>query len=103
VGAVEHLKLPPADWRVDGDNSKFYLFAARTMTAEERVRAAYQHSILRWLANERLTNASLGARLGIDKKNASMVTRIIKVAREQELIRLADPDAPRAGYVPAWA
>ena len=78
-------------------------FADRSISSEERLRAAYQHSILRWLSGERLTNASLGARLGIDKKNAAMVSRVIKTAREQDLIRPADPEAPRAGYVPGWA
>jgi len=103
VSAAEELRLPPPDWRVDGDNSKFYLFAARAMTSDERLRAAYQHAVLRWLDNERLTNASLGARLGIDKKNASMVSRVIKTARENDLIRPAEHDSPRAGYVPGWA
>jgi ATP-dependent DNA helicase RecG len=103
VSAIEDLRLPPPDWRVDGDNSKFCLFAKRTITPDERLRAAYQHSVLRWLAGGRLTNASLGDRLGIDKKNASMVTRVINAARKQDLIRPAELDSPRAGYVPIWA
>ena len=103
VSAAEELRLPPPDWRVDGDNSKFYLFAARSMNSDERLRAAYQHAVMRWLDNERLTNSSLGARLGIDKKNASMVSRVIKLAWENDLIRPAEHDSPRAGYVPAWA
>jgi predicted HTH transcriptional regulator len=106
VTSVELFQLPPADFRVEGDNFKAVLFAPRTfanMTAAERIRAAYQHAVLRFLTGERLTNSSLGTRLGIASKNASMVSRIIKEAQSAKLIRPADLQRPRAGYVPFWA
>lgn len=102
VSAVEQSKLPPADWRSVGNNFKAYLYAARSIKPRERVLAAYQHAVLRWLAGERLTNGSLGERLGIDKKNASMISRVIRDTQKAGLIKPADPNSPRAGYVPSW-
>lgn len=106
VSAAELFQLPPPDFRTEGDNMKAILLAPRQfgeMTQVERVRAAYQHAVLKVLANSRMTNSSLCARLGIAKQNAAQASRIIKDALAGGLIRPADPDAPRAGYVPHWA
>lgn len=106
VNAVELFQLPAPDFRVDGDNTKAVLFAPRSfahMTAAERVRACYQHAVLRFLVGEKLTNSSLRERLGIAEQNAAQVTRIINETRDTELIKYADPESPRGGYVPYWA
>jgi predicted HTH transcriptional regulator len=106
VTAVEVFQLPAPDFRVDGENTKAVLLAPRSfadMTAPERVRACYQHAVLKFLSGGKLTNSSLRARLGIAEQNAAQVTRIINEARDADLIKLADPDSPRAGYLPFWA
>lgn len=106
VSAVELFQLPAPDFRVDGDNTKAVLLAPRSfadMTAPERVRACYQHAVLKFLSGGKLTNSSLRTRLGIAEQNAAQVTRIINEAREAKLIKLADPESPRAGYLPFWA
>ena len=106
VTAIEAAELPPPDFRAADDFTKVILYAKRSfahLTSEERLRACYQHSALRWLRGERLTNASLRIRFGIDEKNAAMMSRLITEAVEAKLIRIADPHAPRSGYVPIWA
>lgn len=106
VTAVEVFQLPAPDFRADGENTRVVLFAPRSfahMTASERVRACYQHAVLRYVAAERLTNGSLRVRPGVAPQNAAQVSRIINEARDAGLIKLADPESPRAGYVPAWA
>lgn len=106
VNAAEIFQLPPPDFRIEADNMKAVLLAPRQfgdMTQVERVRAAYQHASLKVLANSKMTNSSLCQRLGIAKQNAAQASRIIKDALAAGLIRPADPDAPRAGYVPHWA
>ena len=106
VTAVEVFQLPAPDFRVDGENTKAVLLAPRSfadMTAPERVRACYQHAVLKFFSGGKLTNSSLRARLGIAEQNAAQVTRIINEARDSGLIKLADPDSPRAGYLPFWA
>lgn len=106
IRAIELFQLPPPDFRVRGENTNVVLFGHRSfaeMDIEERVRAAYQHAVLRYLVGQRLTNSSLRERLGIAERNAAQVTRIINDARAAELIKVADPAAPRAGYIPVWA
>lgn len=82
------------------------LYGPRTfadMTPDERVRACYFHAVLKFLGGEKMKNSTLCARLGIEARNASQASQVIGKALEAGLIRVADPDHPRAGYVPHWA
>ena len=73
------------------------------MTTEERVRACYFHSVLKFLSGDKMKNASLCTRLGIAPKNAAQASAVINRTRDTGLIRAADPEHPRTGYVPHWA
>ena len=73
------------------------------MTPEERVRACYFHAVLKFLSGDKMKNACLCIRLGIASKNAAQATAVINKTLAVGLIRVADPDHPRAGYVPHWA
>ena len=48
------------------------------MDSEDRIRACHQHACLCLVTGRRMTNTSLRERLGIDQKNASQASRIIK-------------------------
>lgn len=53
-----------------------------------------------------MTNQSLRTRFGIDPKNYSMVSRLIKEATEAGLIKVGNPDVTKRAdlcYVPFWA
>jgi hypothetical protein len=79
------------------------LYGPRTfanMTSDERVRACYQHAILKWLSGDRMKNATLCDRFGIEKRNAAQATKVIIQAQKMGLIKPADPEHPRAGYTP---
>jgi hypothetical protein len=67
------------------------------------VRACYQHAALKYVTGQRMKNASLSERLGIDPQNAAQASGVIRQALKDGLIRPADPAHPRAGYVPFWA
>ena len=67
------------------------------------MRACYFHAVLKFLSGDKMKNASLCARLGIAAKNAAQATTVINKTLDAGLIRVADPDHPRAGYVPHWA
>lgn len=106
LAAVELHQLPPPDFREQNDAVRVVLLAPRRfadMTAEERVRACYQHAALRYVSGQRMKNSTLCARLGIEAKNASQASAVIRQALDGGLIRPADPEHPRAGYVPFWA
>lgn len=106
ITLVEVFQLPPPLFRAEGNSTQVVLYGPRTfaeMTPEERVRACYFHSVLKFLSGDKMKNATLCARLGIDPKNASQATGVINKTLSAGLIRIADPDHPRAGYVPHWA
>jgi hypothetical protein len=50
-----------------------------------------------------MRNSTLCVRLGIEARNASQASQVIAKTLEAGLIRVADRDHPRAGYVPHWA
>lgn len=104
--AVELHQLPPPDFRVDGDAVRAVLYAPRRfaeMTPQERIRACYQHAALKYVSGQRMTNSTLRERLGIDPQNAAQASGIIRQTSLAELVRPADPEHPRAGYIPYWA
>jgi ATP-dependent DNA helicase RecG len=104
--SVELSQLPPPDFRTDGDSVRVVLYGPRSfgsMTPTERVRACAQHAALRWLAGQKMTNSSLRERFGLTSTNAAAVSRIIRDALDAGEIRFADANAPKSGYMPAWA
>ena len=106
IDAVELHQLPPPDLRAEQDAVRVVLYAPRTfaeMTPEERIRACYQHAALLYVKGEKMRNETLRKRFGIEDRNASQASNVIKGAIEAELIKAADPAYPRSGYVPFWA
>lgn len=106
IALVEFFQLPPPLFRTDENSMQVVLYGPRTfadMTPDERVRACYFHAILKFLSGDKMKNATLCTRLGIDPKNASQATGVINKTLKAGLIRVADSDHPRAGYVPHWA
>ena len=73
------------------------------MTPQERTRACYQHAALKYVTGQKMTNATLRERLGIEPQNAAQASSVIRQALQAQLIRPADPAYPRSGYVPFWA
>lgn len=106
VHACEVFQLPAPLLRAEDNAFQAVLYGPRSfadMTPEERKRACYFHAVLKFLSGDKMKNASLCTRLGIAPKNAAQATAVINRTLESGLIRVADPDHPRAGYVPSWA
>ncbi|MEA1050998.1 ATP-binding protein [Lamprobacter modestohalophilus] len=106
IAAVELYQLPPPLFREGEDAMQVILYGPRRfveMTPDERIRACYQHAVLKFLSGERMKNASLCKRFGINGSQASQASQIIRKSLEAGLIKLADAEHPRSGYVPAWA
>ncbi|MBF0270862.1 MAG: putative DNA binding domain-containing protein [Magnetococcales bacterium] len=105
IAQVELFQLPPPLFRVGEDSMQVVLYGPRSfadMTQDERIRACYHHAVLKCLSGDRMKNATLCERFGIDKKNAAMASGVLQKALAAGLIKPADPEHPRAGYVPAW-
>ncbi len=106
VEQVEIFQLPAPLFRSEDNSTQVVLYGPRSfaeMTPEERVRACYFHAVLKFLSGDRMKNASLCTRLGVASRNAAQVTAVINKTLKAGLIRVADPEHPRAGYVPHWA
>jgi predicted HTH transcriptional regulator len=105
---VECLQLPaPAFEQPDGF-TKATLFAPRPlgqMDKNDRLRACYFHACLKWASKDFLTNASLRQRLGVQEKNKATVSRYIREAVKEGVIRPFDKNAPSKlmKYWPFWA
>ncbi len=105
IADIEIFQLPPLLLRETNSSVQTILYGPRpfvNMTPDERIRACYQHTILKWLSGERMKNASLCIRFGIEKHNAAQATKVILQAQKIGVIKPADPEHPRAGYVPIW-
>lgn len=103
---VEFSQLPPPDFKVTEESTRVTLFGPRPfreMDREERIRACYQHAGLMFVSSKRMTNASLRKRFAMPTENAAQVSRIIRDALQEGSIKVADPKAPKSGYVPFWA
>ncbi|NTX48136.1 putative DNA binding domain-containing protein [Burkholderia cepacia] len=103
---VEVSQLPPPLFRSEQNTTLVTLYAPRSfaeMTPDERVRACYFHAVLRFLSGDKMKNSTLCERLGIASKNAAQASAVIAKTLDAGLIRVADPEHPRAGYVPHWA
>ncbi len=103
---VELFQLPAPKFQADESSMQVILYGPRPfakMTLDERVRACYQHAVIKYLSGERMKNSSLCERFGIDTKNAAQASQVIKAAMNAGFIQAADPEHPRAGYIPCWA
>lgn len=72
----------------------------RDMTTDDKVRACFQHCVLKYIENSRMTNATLRERLGIGEKNYPAASVIIKATIQKKLIK--ESEKPKE-YVPIWA
>ena len=108
VFQAELYQLPAPIFEVSGDNTLTILFAHKPlikMDQADRTRACYLHACLKRVNREYLTNASLRERFGVDEKNKAIVSRYIREAVEDKMIKPYDENAARKmmKYVPFWA
>ncbi len=108
VAQTEAYQLPAPLFEVPDGSMRAVLFAHRPLAAmdrSERLRACYQHSCLRYVLRQPMTNASLRGRFGIEAKNAAIASRLIRDALDAGVIVLADDAAAKSErkYLPWWA
>jgi len=106
VAAAGTAQLPPPEFRAEAAATRVSLFAARPFartTTQERLRACYQHAVLLHLRGDQMRNRELRERFGIKGSNAAQASDVIRQALNKGLIRIADPERPKSGYVPFWA
>ena len=108
VVQTELFQLPAPLFETTDQHTCAVLFAHRAfreMDKTDRIRASYLHACLRYVQRDYMTNTTLRERFGIDEKNSSMVSRIIKDAIKAGLIRCHDETVGSRArkYLPRWA
>lgn len=109
INDVEFYGLPPLDFFESDNYFRATILGPKTygqMTAEERVRACYQHCSLMYVGHQKMTNQTLKNRLKLSPTNHAQASRVIKFAIQAGKIRLADPQNKAKKYmyyVPYWA
>ena len=108
VASIEHRALPAPTFRAAEGMTVVTLFAERPfarMSAEDRVRACYQHACLKFAAADPMSNASLRQRLGLRDDQYPQASLVIRAALDANRIKPADADQGRrnARYLPFWA
>ncbi len=109
VAEIESQLLPAPIFEQGSDFVRVTLLGKRPlkqMTRDDRVRACYQHCVLRYKAKNPMSNGSFRERIGIEGKNYSMAHRIISDARDDGLIKVQDSGSTSrkfTRYLPTWA
>ena len=96
-------QLPAPSFEKYDNFTKITLYAykdLKEMTLDDKVRACYQHCVLKHVEKSRMTNATLRERLGIGVKNYPAASAIIRATIEKKLIKVSEK--PKE-YIPIWA
>lgn len=83
VAATEQAFLPAPEFEITGENFKVVLCAQKAFkdySSQEKEQICYQHCVLKHVNRKPMTNATLRERFGIEAKNSSQISRIIKDA-----------------------
>lgn len=107
VGSLEKEHLPPV--RVDQNPSgvRIVLSFAKPFDdymAEEKLRAVYDHVVLRYLSGVPATNGSLRERFGLPETAKYKISRLLSSAVEKGMILKSEgSDKKETFYLPYWA
>ncbi|KFI88047.1 putative transcriptional regulator [Bifidobacterium reuteri DSM 23975] len=104
----EQHHLPAPEVEEPGDNMRVTLTRStpyRELTREQRLDAAYWHACVQYAQRLPMTNTSLRERFALPQSGASQISRLIKACLDENLLKIADPDAGKRyiRYLPYWA
>lgn len=108
IMACELYQLPAPNIQNEDNYTRVTLYAPKSLSGMEntdKIRAVYQHCVLKYVMNEYMTNESLRTRFGIEDKNYSTASRIIKLAIKTGVIKQLSPELKAnryQKYIPYW-
>lgn len=100
---IELFQLPAPSFEKYDNFTKIILYAKRKlkdMSVDDKIRACYQHCVLRYVEQKRMMNKTLRKRLGISDANYPTASKIIAATIKKELIK--ESEKPKE-YVPIWS
>jgi predicted HTH transcriptional regulator len=103
IESVEIFQLPAPEFIKENKFVKVILYGHRDfseMTKDDRIRACWQHCVLKYISRQFMTNASLRERFKLKGKNDYVqVSKIIRACIDKGYIK--QDESKR--YIPAWA
>lgn len=111
ISACEEFALPAPSVSAYSNNegsmrvSLFPYTSFSMLGPRERTMVCYWHSCMCYLDSHAMSNSSLRARFGKEAPSASTISRVIRDAVEDGLIKPVDPEASQKymRYIPSWA
>ena len=109
VQTAEVYQLPAPDFRAAFRRTEMIVYGPKSfkdMNRDERIRACYQHCVLRWVLREQMTNQTLRDRFHLPENKSPAVSEVITATLSHGKIK---PDANTGGskkfarYLPHWA
>ena len=107
IHAIERLGLPAPLFRSVANSTEVTIFGAKEfkdMSKEDRIRACFQHTALKFEMNEIMTNATLRKRLKLSDKQYPQASRVIADSIQHGLIKPYSETQgnKNAKYIPFW-
>jgi predicted HTH transcriptional regulator len=108
VDAAEVYQLQAPDFRTGVGRTIVSIFGPKAfeeMDRNDRIRAYYQHCVLRWVMSERMTNTSLRERFGLPENKSVRTSQVIAATIAAGLIKLDErvgTSRKLARYLPFW-
>lgn len=88
VQAAEAFQLPAPDFRSAHRRTIVTIYGPKDfedMDRDDRIRACYQHCVLKWVMSERMTNQSLRERFHLPESKSASVSQVIAAAIDEIL------------------
>ncbi len=109
IDAAETFQLPAPEFLVGLRRTSVVIHGHKPfkdMDREARIRACYQHCVLRYVMRENMTNQSLRHRFKLPVSKSATISQVIAATIDAGLIK-ADEEAGssrrQARYLPLWA
>jgi ATP-dependent DNA helicase RecG len=106
ITEVEQYRLPAPRFDTIDGNTRVIFYGPQPYNALDRLsrlRICYQHACLMSHSGKPMTNTSLRNRLGVGDDYVAPVSRLIREALNEQIIKPADPTKPKGNYLPWWA
>jgi predicted HTH transcriptional regulator len=109
ISTVEAFQLPAPDFRVEHERTVATIYGLRPfeeMTKDDRIRACYQHCVLKHVMSEKMTNQSLRERFRLPEAKSAIISQVISATIDAGLVQADESvgsSRKYARYVPIWA
>lgn len=108
VMSIEKEKLPPPKFEVNDDFTRVTMYSWEDITSlskEDRVRACFQHCVIKYILKDYMTNTSFRDRMNLEQKQYTVASWIISQTIDAWYIKVLDPENKanrHTKYVPIW-